>query len=480
MYDVIIIGAGIVGLSTARELSRYKLSVCVIEKEADVGMGTTKANSAIVHAGFDAKPGTMKAKLNVDGNKCFKKLSEELKFKYINNEALVLCFDEQDSDKLNALYKQGIENGVNGLSILERDKLFKLEPNLNDKVYSALLATTSGIVCPYGMAVALAENAYQNGIEFFFNNKVLSIEKTLEGFVINSEKAVMETKLIINAAGLYSDEINNMVSSENKKLKILPRKGEYCVFDKNAGNIVQRTIFQLPTKMGKGVLVTPTVDGNLLVGPNAVEINDREDISTTGDGISDILDKAKMSVKELPTNLIINSFSGLRARTEKDDFILGENEEVEGLINAVGVESPGLTSAPAIGIYLSEIVTRKLQPLLNLSFNAERRGIKHFNDMSDKEIQKEINVNKSYGNIICRCEEVSEGEILEAIHRIPGARTLDGVKIRTRAGMGRCQGGFCSSRILKLLSKELNIAETEVTKMGIGSNILIGNNKDNL
>lgn len=476
MYDVIIIGAGIIGLSAARELSRYKLKVCVIEKEADVGMGTTKANSAIVHAGFDAKPGTLKAKLNVDGNRRFKKLSEELQFKYIKNGALVLCFYAGDYEKLVQLYEQGIHNGVENLRIIDRTELLKLEPALNDNVHSALLANDSGIVCPYGMAIALAENAYQNGIEFFFENKVTGIEKTTKGFVVTSEKAIMETKLIVNAAGLYSDEINNMVSSN--KLKILPRRGEYCVFDKAAGNLVNRTIFQLPTKVGKGVLVTPTVDGNLLVGPNAVEASDPEAVETTIEGINEILEKAALSVRDLPTNLIINSFAGLRARTAKDDFILGEAEDEKDLINAAGIESPGLTSAPAIGVLLSEMIVNKLQPLLNLSFNAQRRGIKHFNSMTEQEIQDEINLNNSYGNIICRCEVVSEGEILDAIHRIPGARTLDGIKTRTRAGMGRCQGGFCSSRLLQLLSREHKISETQVTKMGIGSNILFGNNKE--
>lgn len=477
MYDVIIVGAGVVGLCTARELSRYRLSVCVVEKKADVAMGVSKANSAIIHAGFDAKPGTLKARFNVEGSRLYKKLSEDLKFKYRNNGSLVLCFNPSQQGKLWELYRQGEKNAVSALEIIDRKTVLELEPSLNPMLHSALLAEGSGIVCPYGMAAALAENAYQNGVEFFFNNAVVDIKKEKTGFIVHTEKALLETKILINCAGLHSDELNNMVSGISMKIK--PRRGEYCVFDKYANEQLKlsHTIFQLPSERGKGVLVTPTVDGNLLTGPNADDVDDKDDTAVTFEGIAEIIEKGKLSIPQLPVNQIIHSFSGLRARTlqdnGKDDFILGESEDTPGFINAVGIESPGLTSAPALGVYLSEMVAEKLQPMLNSSFCGIRRSENRFAELAFSDLKEKLCRDKALGNIICRCEQVSESEILEAIHRIPGARTMDGIKIRTRAGMGRCQGGFCSTRVMKLLSTELGIPETEITKHGDGSYLLM-------
>lgn len=478
MYDVLIIGAGITGASIARELSRYDLKVCVLEKEIDIAMGTTKANSAIVHAGFDAKPGTLKAKLNAAGNSMFDQLSKDLDFHFRKNGSLVLCFDENDLDHLRKLLQQGEQNGVYDLVILDKAALKEMEPNLSDGIVAALYAPTGGIVCPYEMAIGMAENAYSNGVEFFFENKVLDIKKHDSGFTIITNKSIYESKLVINAAGVYSDEMNNFVSSN--KLDIVPRRGEYCVFDKEVGSYVDKTIFQLPTKLGKGVLVTPTVDGNLLVGPNAVDIDDKDDLTTTQIGLDDILIKASLSIKKMPTHAIIASFTGLRARTEADDFIIGEVPDAKGFINAAGIESPGLTCSPVIGIMVKDIVVEMLKPQEKEFFNPIRKGIPRFNELSDKERQNLIKVNPAYANIICRCETVTEGEILSAIHRPLGAKTIDGVKRRTRAGSGRCQAGFCMTRVLDILSRELQIDRTEVTKFGRASNLLVGKNKEDL
>ncbi|QGU94023.1 FAD-dependent oxidoreductase [Clostridium bovifaecis] len=476
MFDVVIVGAGVIGSSIARELSKYDLKTCVLEKGSDVATGTSKANSGIVHAGFDAKPNTLKGKLNAKGNAMFDKLSKELDFPFKRNGSLVLCFDKNDINKLYELKEKGENNGVPNLQVLDREKLLELEPNLNEKVAAALYAPTGGIVCPYEMTIAYAENAYTNGVEFKLNTEVKNIKKTETGFVVETDKGDIESKVVINAAGLFSDDLNNMVS-ENK-IEIIARKGEYCLFDKVAGSLAERTLFQLPTKMGKGVLVTPTVDGNLLIGPNAVDIEDKTDLSTTQEGLDDILDKAKLTFKEIPMRQIITSFSGLRSHSTADDFIIGEAEDVPGFINVAGVESPGLSSTPAIAEMVEGIVVEKLSPAKNEDFNPVRHGIPKFREMNNEERKELINEDSTYGKMVCRCETVTEGEILSAIRRPLGARDLDGVKRRTRAGMGRCQSGFCSTKIVTILARELNLSETEITKFGGNSKLLIGENKE--
>lgn len=332
MYDVVIIGAGVIGCSIARELSKYKLKTLVLEKENDVCCGTSKANSAIVHAGFDAKPGTLKGELNAKANQMFDKLSEDLNFHFRRNGSLVLCFDEMDMDNLYELKERGEENGVPSLEIITGEEVRRMEPSVTDKVIAALYAPTGGIVCPFNLTIALAENAYVNGVEFSFNSEVLELKRIDEVFEIKTSSETIFSKLIVNAAGVYSDKFNNMLS-ENK-FTIVPRKGEYNLFDKYIGYIADKTLFQLPTKLGKGILVSPTTDGNLIVGPNAVDIKDKEDVSTTREGLDDIMEKALLSVKQIPTGSVITSFSGLRARSEKDDFILGETADVPGFINA--------------------------------------------------------------------------------------------------------------------------------------------------
>jgi len=476
MYDVAIIGAGVIGCSIAREMSRYELRVCVLEKSSDAAAGTTKANSAIVHAGFDAKPDSLKGRLNAKGNDMFDRLSEELDFPFKRIGAFVLCFDKKDLYKLEELKKQGETNGVPGLVILSKGEIKKLEPNISEDVVAALYAPSSGIVCPYEMTIALAENANCNGVEFRFETEVTKIEKNNKGYLINTSNGEIEAALIVNAAGVHADEINNMVSK--KKLDIVPRKGQYLLFDKEAGNLVSKTIFQLPTAMGKGVLVTPTVDGNLLLGPNAVDVEDKNDLITSKDGMDEIVSKGRLSVKDLPLNKVITSFSGLRAHSEADDFIIGEAYDAENFINAAGIESPGLSSAPSIAQVIENIIAQKLKPKKNDNFNPIRKGIPKFRELSNEERNKLIKERPEYGKIVCRCEVVTEGEIIDSIRRPLGARSLDGVKRRTRAGMGRCQAGFCSAKIVDILAKELNIAPTEVTKFGGDSKVLIEKNKE--
>ncbi|KGN02610.1 FAD-dependent oxidoreductase [Clostridium novyi A str. 4570] len=476
MFDVTIVGAGVIGCSIARELSKYNLKVCVLEKGPDVATGTSKANSGIVHGGHDATPGTLKAKLNVRGNEMFDKLVEELDFPFKRNGSLVLCFDESEKEGLQKLLEKGQKNGVPNLEIIGKEKILEMEPNVNDDVVGALYVPTGGIVCPYEMTIAMAENAYTNGVEFKFETEVKNVVKKENGFTLETSKGNVETNLVINAAGLFSDDLNNMVSKN--KIEIIARKGEYCLFDKTAGAMATKTLFQLPTKMGKGVLVTPTVDGNLLIGPNAVDVEDKTDVDTTQEGIDDILNRAKKTFKQIPMRQVITSFSGLRSHDTVNDFIIGEAEDVPGFINVAGIESPGLSSAPAIAEMVEGIVVEKLSPAKNDKFNPIREGIPKFREMTNEERKELIAKDPSYGKIVCRCETVTEGEILNAIRRPLGAKDLDGIKRRTRAGMGKCQSGFCSTKIVALLSKELGIPETEVTKFGGKSNLLIGEDKE--
>ncbi|MCB2313809.1 NAD(P)/FAD-dependent oxidoreductase [Clostridium tagluense] len=477
MFDVTIIGAGIVGCSISRELSKYNLKTCVLDKSSDVGSGTSKANSAIVHAGHDADPSTLKGKLNALGNAMYTDLAMELDFPFKRNGSLVLCFDKQHLGDLENLLHQGEKNGVPGLVILTGDQVREMEPNITKKCVAALYAPTGGIVCPYEMTIAMAENAYNNGVKFEFETGVIDIEKKSNNYIIKTNKGIIETKIIINAAGLFSDEINNMISDH--KFKILPKRGEYVLFDKAVGDLVTKTIFQLPTKLGKGVLVTPTVDGNLLVGPDAVDVESKDNLCTTKEGIDDILLNAGLSIQEpLPMNMVITSFAGNRAKNSGNDFIIGEAIDAKNFINVASIDSPGLTSAPSIAVMVADIVIGKLTPEKNSEFNPIRQGIRKFREMSNEERKEIIKEIPEYGKIICRCETVTEGEIIDSIRRPLGATTLDGVKRRTRAGMGRCQSGFCATRVVDILSKELNIPRDQVTKSGGNSILITGKNKD--
>ena len=478
MTDIIVIGAGVTGCAIARELSRYDLKITVLERASDVCEGTSKANSGIVHAGYDAHPGTLKAKLNAEGNRLMEALSEELDFPFKRNGSLVLCFDEADRPRLQMLLEQGIENGVKELRILEREELKALEPEISDAAVAALYAPTGGIVCPFGLTIALAENAALNGVRFELSTEVGKVEKKEGGYLVTTDRGTYEARVVVNAAGVYADRFHNMVSGE--KLHIIPRKGEYCLMDKKVGGLVSRTIFQLPTKYGKGVLVTPTVHGNLLAGPTAVDTGDHEGVNTTREGMEDVLGRAAVSVKGLPVRQIITSFAGLRAHEEKGDFVLGQPADAEGFFDAAGIESPGLTCAPALGKMLAEQIAAYLSAVEKKDFIAVRKGIPNMESASPEERQRLIAENPLYANVVCRCELVTEGEIVDSIHRPLGATTLDGIKRRTRAGMGRCQAGFCSPKTVEILARELGRDMGEISKKGSGSEFLTGYDKDGI
>lgn len=354
MYDVIIIGAGVSGCASARELSRYKAQVCVLEKAEDVCCGTSKANSAIVHAGYDASTGSLMAKLNVQGNRMMEQLSEELDFEFQRIGSLVVCRDEEERPSLQALYDRGVANGVEGLRIVEREELRRMEPNISEDAVAALYAPTAGIVCPFGMNIAFAENAAANGVEFRFDTRVQNIRRMEGGWLVETDQGQYEAKCVVNAAGVYADTFHNMVSEQ--KLKITPRRGDYCLLDKSAGGHVSKVIFALPGKYGKGVLVTPTVHGNLLVGPTAIDTEDREGVNTTREGLDQVLQKAGENVKDLPMRSVITSFAGLRAHEEHHEFVIGEVEGAPGFVDCAGIESPGLTASPAIGVTVAGIV----------------------------------------------------------------------------------------------------------------------------
>lgn len=478
MYDVIIIGGGVSGAASARELSRYKVKACVLEREVDVCCGTSKANSAIVHAGFDAATGSLMAELNVRGNAMMGQLSRELDFPFKRIGSLVICLNKEDMPGLQALYDRGTANGVPDLKILSRDEVLAMEPNVSDKVYAALYAPTAGIVCPFTLNIALAENACENGIDFQFNTEVKSIRKTEQGYELETNQGTYETKCVVNAAGVYADVFHNMVSEH--KIHITPRRGDYCLLDKSAGSHVSRTIFTLPTKYGKGVLVSPTIHGNLLIGPTAIDIEDKEGTNTTREGLDQVIEKAGQSVRNIPMGQVITSFAGLRAHEDGSEFIIGEVEDAEGFIDCAGIESPGLTSCPAIGEMVADILQKKLGLEKKENFKAVRKGILDPDTLTKEERAELIRKEPAYGNIICRCEMITEGEILDAIRRPIGAKSLDGIKRRTRAGMGRCQAGFCSPRSMEILSRELGIPMSEITKTGGNSRQVLGVNKDTL
>ena len=474
MYDALIIGGGVVGCAIARELSRYQLKLCLLEKEEDVCTGTSKANSAIVHAGFDAEPGSKKALFNVRGSQMMADLCRDLDIPYRRCGSLVLSFDAADRPKLEQLLARGRQNGVEGLEIVEGDALRAMEPHLSDEAVAALHAPTGAIICPFTLTYALAENAAANGAELRFDTRVERIERTVDGFAVYTNKGTLESRVVINAAGVYADELHNQLCEQ--KLHIVPRRGEYCLMDKTEGNLVSRTIFQLPGAMGKGVLVTPTVHGNLLVGPTAADQEEKSCTATTAEGLAQVAASASRSVKKLPMNRVITGFAGLRAHITEGavDFVIGE--VADGFFEAAGIESPGLSSAPAIGAYLAELVAKKLGAEIKDDFIATRRGITPLRELPFEERRDIIEKDSAYGQIICRCEQISEGEIIEAIRR--GARSLDGVKRRVRAGMGRCQGGFCAPRVMEILARELNLSSTELSKSGGESRLITGSTKE--
>ena len=478
MYDVIIIGAGVTGCAVARYLSRYQGSALVLERAEDVCCGTSKANSAIIHAGFDAAHGSLMAKMNVQGNRMLPELAKELDFPFRRNSSLVVCMSEEDMPRLRALYENGVKNGVEGLEIVDAQRLHELEPKVSKNAVAALWAPTGGIVCPFNMTIALAENANANGVDFRFNTKVTGFTRGEEGWTVHTEQGDFQTRYVVNAAGVYADVLHNMVSA--RKLHITPRRGDYCLLDRQVGGFVSHTVFQLPGKLGKGVLVSPTVHGNIIVGPTAIDIEDRDGTNTTAAGLEELIAKAGISVDNLPIRQTITSFAGLRAHEDHHEFVIGEAEDAPGFVDCAGIESPGLTSAPAIGLTVAELLREKLGLRKKEDFIATRKGLLDPKSLTKEAYQALIRENPAYGQIICRCEQVTEGEIIDAIRRPLGARSLDGVKRRTRAGMGRCQAGFCSPRVLEILARELGVSQAEITKCGGASRLIVGVNKDSL
>lgn len=468
MRDIIVIGAGVVGCSIARELSKYNLDVLVVEKNSDVSEGISKGNSGIVHAGYNEKIGTLKAKLNIEGNKIFDDLSRDLQFPFKRNGAFILAFSDEEMKTLESLKENGEKLGVEGLEILTREEALNIEPNLNKEIVGVLNVKTSGIVSPYEMTIALAENAAENGVEFKLNSKVTNIEKISEGYKVTlNNKELVSGKIIINASGLEGAFLNNLVSMSKREIN--PVKGEYCLFDKVAGAMINKTLFQVPNKLSKGVLVTPTAEGNLLVGPNAVE---GKTLETSREGIDEILDKSKKSLEELPVARILNTFSGIRPKTKEGDFIIEEVEDAKNFINVIGIDSPGLTAAPAIGVYVVNMIKERLDLVEKKNFKKTREKIVRFAELSLEEKNKLIKEKPAYGHMVCKCEFVTEGEIVEAIHRPIKALTVDAIKRRTRASMGGCQGIGCTLPISKILSRELGIDISDINKNSEGSPVI--------
>lgn len=477
MYDIAVIGAGVVGGMIARTLAKYDLKVCILEKENDVACGATKANSAIVHAGFDAKVGSLKARLNVEGSKMMATVCAELGVKYKNNSSLVIGFNDEDRKTIEELLERGNRNGVEGLRIVEKDELRTLEPNISDDVLCALYAPTGAIVCPYELAIAAVGNAMDNGAELKCGFAVSRIDAIDEGYEIFSENDSVRAKVVINAAGVFSDRVASMVGDDS--FSITARRGEYILLDKECGNLVSHTIFRTPSKMGKGILVSPTVDGNLLTGPTSENIEDKLDKATTADGLGKVIKEANENVNGVPFNKSITSFTGLRAVGSTGDFII--NAPKRGFINVAGIESPGLSASPAIAKMVAEMVAEQGVALVEKSeYNPYRKAMHHFRNASIAQKNEIIKKDGSFGRIICRCEGVSEGEILEAIRTNPKPSDIDGVKRRTRAQMGRCQGGFCSPYIMKMLAKEMGISLEELTKNGGDSKLIVGKTKEDM
>lgn len=467
MYDIAIIGAGIAGSYIARELTRYKLDIVLLDGENDVGNQITMANSAIVHAGYDAPSYKLKGKFNTTGNLMYDKVCDDLDVPFKRCGSLVVAHDEYEMATIHELYKNGLVNGVPDMKIIFKDEVHAMEPNLNEDICGALYAGSAGIVSPFELCVHAAENAVDNGVTLKLNHLVTDIKKLTDHFRITTNAGDIEAKFIINAAGVYADDVYEMVGEPY--FQLLARKGNYFIFDKEVGSLVNNVIFPCPSKKGKGILVAPTVHGNLLIGPDAEPV-DKGDVSTTTERLDYIKKNALKNCPTLPFNKIIRSYAGLRNTPVKDtftttdgDFIL-EESPVKGFINVAGYESPGLTSIPAVAHYVVEEIVKPLIPDLeeNVNYNPKVRKHLRFDEMTDAEKAEVIKEDPKYGKVICRCETITEGEIIDVIHRSAGARTVKSVKKRTRAGMGRCQGGFCSPRVVEILARELDCSLDDV------------------
>ena len=476
MFDVVVIGAGIMGAAVSRELSKYELNILLLDKENDVSCGTTKANSAIVHAGYDAKEGSLMAKYNVEGNAMYEALCKEVDAPFRRVGSYVLAFSEKEKEHLEMLYKRGIANGVPEMEIIDAAEIQRREPYVSKEAVAALYAGTTGITGPWEFAIKLVENAMENGVELKLNAEVENIKKIDDSFEIKLKSGeIIKTKKVINAAGVYADFINNMLS--NKKFKITPRIGEYYLLDKVQGYLTDSVIFQCPTEMGKGILVAKTAHGNIIAGPTASDVEDKNDVGDTLEGFETIRKFAVKSIKDVNFRDNIRNFAGLRAEADTGDFILGEAEDVKGFFNMAGTKSPGLTSAPAMAVDLAKMVVDSFGNVKKKEDFIKNRKMIHFITLSPEEKAKVIEKDPRYGRIICRCENITEGEIVDAIHRKCGGRTLNGIKRRVRPGAGRCQGGFCGPRVQEILARELGKDLEDIVMEQKNSYILTGKTK---
>jgi len=471
MYDAVIIGGGVIGCAVAQRLSEYAGSFAVMERASDVSEGASKANSGIVHAGYDAKAGSEKARLNVKGAGMMRKLCDRLGVPFGMPGAMVLGFLENDRNALEALLENGIRNGIEGLRLIGREEILGMEPHVNPDVFMALLVPSSGLVSPYELTHALADSACENGVEFLLDTQVLGLSNEEGTWRITTDRSVCISRCVINCAGVGADTLHNQIS--DRKVEIVPRRGQYYLTDQTLPLTFKRTMFQVPTRMGKGVLVSPTTHGNLLFGPTAEDITDGDDTATTREGLKEVMDKVRLTYPEADLRSVITTFSGIRAHEQGGDFIIGEVQgAMPGAFEAIGIESPGLSAAPAIGQELGDWVAWHLRLGRNLSYTEPVPLDRPFAGMNEQERRRAYERDPDYGRIVCRCEQVTEAEVRRAIRRPVGARSLDGVKRRTRAGMGRCQGGFCSTRVMQILAEELGCDLNEVTKSGGGSWIL--------
>lgn len=473
MYDVAIIGCGITGAAAAYELSRYCLSTVVLEKRNDVCDATTKANSAIIHAGYDPLPGTLMAKLNVRGSALAKELCQKLDVPYRQIGSLVLAFNEAELNTIQVLYERGLKNGVPGISLLSASEVQEMEPELAKNVAGALYAPSAAIVSPWEYGIALAETAVKNGVELHRSTEVQAIDKIDGGWRLRTNTGDVEAKYIINAAGVDSGSIHNMAAEPN--FRIYANRGEYYLLDKSEGTRVGHVIFQCPNENGKGVLVSPTAHGNLIVGPNAQAVEDAEDVSNTAMGLDFVKQAALRSVPSISFRDNIRNFAGLRANSDRDDFII--QIAAPGFIDLAGIKSPGLSAAPAIAEYAVELLQKEgLHTEEKSSWDGTRRKIR-FKELTAEEKNRMIRENPAYGRVICRCETITEGEILDALHSPIPPCSIDGVKRRAGNGMGRCQGGFCGPRVLDIMAREYHVAPEEILQDVDGSYILIGETK---
>lgn len=472
MFNVAVIGGGVVGGLVARQLCRHDNKIVILEKENDVAMGQSKANSGIVHGGYDPQEGSLKAILNVKGSKMMEQVCKDLGVKYRKNGTLVCAFSEEDEATLRMLLKRGKNNGVEQLSIITGEEVRAMEPNISQRVISALYVPTGAITCPYELTINAVGNAMDNGACLMRNFKVSNINDKGSFFEIESEKGEkVEAKIIVNCAGIFSDKIAKMAGDDS--FNIIARKGEYILLDKEAKSLVNMTIFKTPQKMGKGVLATQTVDGNILLGPTSVDIDEKENKEVTEEGLSFIMAKEAEFFDTIPWDKTITQFTGLRAHGDKKDFII--NSPRERFINVAAIESPGLSSAPAIAEMVEDIAVKMgLNKDIRPDFDGTRPESSRPMAMAIDERNELVKKDSAYGHIICRCEEITEGEIRDALRRNPIAMDVDGVKRRTRSGMGRCQGGFCMPLVMEIIADELKIDFREVTKSGEGSNYVYG------